>query len=374
MCPIAERTPTTRCPSLRAATSRAATRFSFSGSPTEVPPNLSTSVPRGGASASASTAGTASYSVVATVGECRGGPGNDTETPQKNTEPTNPKARRFRWGESRADGVSGVKPPCGTGKFALCAKNPLSRIQFSRRPRQRTAERDLVGVLEVAADGEAAREPRHGGAVAQPVGEVRGGRLARHVRVRREHHLADLTLGDALEQLVDAQVLRLDPVERRERAAEHVVEAAVLVGALERDHVDGLLDDADDRAVAAGVEADPAELLLGQVAALAAEANALLHLLDRRRQRERLVLRRREDVEREPLRGARADPRQARQLRDEIVHRRAEHARSLAVQFGRPIRSSSSVNALECGTFGMTTAGGPPPGSLVAAGARMDQV
>ena len=43
--PIAERTPTTRWPSSRAATSRAATRFSFSASATEVPPNLSTSVP-----------------------------------------------------------------------------------------------------------------------------------------------------------------------------------------------------------------------------------------------------------------------------------------------------------------------------------------
>ena len=42
-------------------------------------------------------------------------------------------------------------------------------------------------------------------------------------------------------------------VDRRQRAAEHVVEAAELVGALERDHVGGLLDDADHRAVAARV-------------------------------------------------------------------------------------------------------------------------
>ena len=124
---------------------------------------------------------------------------------------------------------------------------------------------------------------------------------------------------DAAQQLVDAQVLGLDAVERRERAAEHVVEAAVLVRPLERDQVDRLLDDADDGAVAARVEADRAELLLGQVAALAAEADALLHLLDRRRERERLVLADREQVEREPLRRARADSGQARQLRDEVV-------------------------------------------------------
>ena len=36
---------------------------------------------------------------------------------------------------------------------------------ISRRPDERAAERDLVGVLEVAADGEAAGEPRHAHAV-----------------------------------------------------------------------------------------------------------------------------------------------------------------------------------------------------------------
>ena len=47
------------------------------------------------------------------------------------------------------------------------------------------------------------------------------------------------------------QVLGVDAVDRRERAAEHVVAAAELVRALDRDHVAGLLDDADQRGVAA---------------------------------------------------------------------------------------------------------------------------
>jgi hypothetical protein len=57
--PIAETTPTTRPPARLVATSRAATRRIFSGSATEVPPNLNTSVPTCGGS-SASTVGTAS--------------------------------------------------------------------------------------------------------------------------------------------------------------------------------------------------------------------------------------------------------------------------------------------------------------------------
>ena len=104
-----------------------------------------------------------------------------------------------------------------------------------------------------------------------------------------------------------------------------MVEAAELRGPLERDDVDGLLDDADQRVVAPLVGADAAELLLGQVAALAAEANTFLHLLERGGERERLLRRPLEDVEREPLSRPRADPGQPRQLRDEILDGGAEH-------------------------------------------------
>ena len=133
------------------------------------------------------------------------------------------------------------------------------------------------------------------------------------------------------------QVLRLDAVERRQRAAEHVVEAAVLAGALDREQVDRLLDDADDRAVAARVEADRADLLLGEVPALAAEAHALLHLLDRVGERERLRLRHLEEMERKPMRGAAADSGQPRQLRDEVVDGGAQHRRSVAARIGRAV-------------------------------------
>ena len=44
---------------------------------------------------------------------------------------------------------------------------------------ERAAQRHLVGVLEVAADREPAREPGHAAAAAQAVGQVRGGGLAR---------------------------------------------------------------------------------------------------------------------------------------------------------------------------------------------------
>ena len=160
----------------------------------------------------------------------------------------------------------------------------------------------------------------------------------------------------ALQQLVDAQVAGIDAVERRERAAEHVVEAAELGGALERDDVDGLLDDADERVVAARVAADRADLVLGQVAALAAEAHPLLHLRERGGERERFVLRPLQDVEGEPLRRPRADAGQAAQLRDEVLDRGAEHAAHCAQRprLARTIRHDRSLVLMGMSTFRLT--------------------
>ena len=190
---------------------------------------------------------------------------------------------------------------------------------------ERAPECHFVRVLEVAPDGEAAREARHAYTSAQAIGEVRRSRLPRHVRVRREHDLLDAVPLDAADQLVDAQMLWIDAVDRRERTAEDVVEAAEFAGALNRDQVDGLLDDADQRVVAPRVETDRAPFLLGEVAALVAEADALLDVLDRRGEGERLVLRSLEEVEREPVRRARAHAGEAGKLCNEVLDSRAQH-------------------------------------------------
>ena len=93
---------------------------------------------------------------------------------------------------------------------------------------ERAPERDLVRVLEVAADGQSAREPRHAHAVSKAVGEVRGRRFSGHRRVGREDDLLDLAALQPREQSADPQIRRLDAVDRRQRASEDVVEAAEL--------------------------------------------------------------------------------------------------------------------------------------------------
>ena len=77
-------------------------------------------------------------------------------------------------------------------------------------------------------------------------------------RVRADDGLADGALRDPVEELVEAQLLAPDAVERAQRAPEHVV-AALEAGALHGDDVAGVLDDADDLGVAPVVAADGAQ-------------------------------------------------------------------------------------------------------------------
>src|SRR4029079_19533708 len=163
------------------------------------------------------------------------------------------------------------------------------------------AERDLVRVLEIGADGEAAGQAgdRHvGRALAQSVGEVERRGLAGGGRVGRDHHLADRrAVVDAAEQLRDVEVLGVHSVDRRQRAAEHVVAAVELARALDRDDVAWLLDHADGGRLAALVLADAAGRLRREVEADLAVPDGRLYLTDRVGEAERLLLRGAQDVE-----------------------------------------------------------------------------
>src|SRR6202035_448810 len=172
----------------------------------------------------------------------------------------------------------------------------IGRGLHSAAPGEGLAERDLVGVLQIRAHRQAAREPCDGDlprASAQLLGDVQRGGLARGGRVRGEDDLPHGTArgGDAGEQLHHLQVLRIDAVDRREGPAEHVVDAVVLVRALHRDHVAGLLHDADQPVVAPRVLADAAARLVGEVEADLAQPDLLLDLPDRLGQRRGVLAR-----------------------------------------------------------------------------------
>ena len=131
----------------------------------------------------------------------------------------------------------------------------------------------------------------------------------------------------------------------RDRPAEHVVAAAELPGPLDRDDVLGLLDDADHREVAAWVPADPALLLLGDVAADRAEPDLVLDLGQRSHQPSNIDRIGGEQVERDPLGALRADAGKPAELVDQVLDRAFVHVarrpRSLAGRGCRPCRRSS---------------------------------
>src|SRR5690606_23542409 len=101
--------------------------------------------------------------------------------------------------------------------------------------------------------------------------EVHRRRLALDVRVGAEDDLLDALRVDAGEQLLDPQLVGPDALDGADGALEHVVAALELTGLLDGDDVPGFLDHAHDRALPAGVAADPATVALGDVEARLAE-------------------------------------------------------------------------------------------------------
>src|SRR5690625_1814006 len=185
---------------------------------------------------------------------------------------------------------------------------------------KRPAKSDLVRVLQVSPDrqpgGQAGDGQPHRAEHAHEVG--RSG-LALDVRVGGDDDLGDRTVGQAGHQLPDAQVVRADAVDRVDGPAEHVVAAAVLAGAFDRDDVLGLLDHAQQGRIAARVAADAALRLLGDVAAGLTEPHPRLDLGQGGGQPLHLVGVGAEDVESDPLSTLRADAGKLAQLIDQLL-------------------------------------------------------
>ena len=143
------------------------------------------------------------------------------------------------------------------------------------------------------------------------------------VRLMAEHNLGNAISLDPAEQLLDAEIRSSTPSSRKAPLRERG-RAPKLACSLDRDHVDRLLDDTDDGAIAPRIRAHAAQrLFLGQVPALAAEPNACLHVLDRTQALERILWSRRasgtQGVARKP-------PDEQRELRDKVLDGQAEHA------------------------------------------------
>src|SRR3954451_2001177 len=155
-----------------------------------------------------------------------------------------------------------------TASAICCAKSSSSGSRYvsvtSVSPSCECASQGhLVGVLEITAYRQSTRQTGHAQVhVLQESAEIGRRGVALDVRVGREDHLGHGAVGEPGHQLADAQLLRSDALQRGDRPAQHVVAAPEFTGPLDRDHVLGLLHDADQRRVPSLVAADPAQLRL----------------------------------------------------------------------------------------------------------------
>src|SRR5262245_17406076 len=96
-----------------------------------------------------------------------------------------------------------------------------------------------------------------------------------------------------------------------------MIKPGKLASGFDPDDVVRLLDHTDHLAVAAGIAAEQAKLALADVVANAAENNSFFYIEYRLREMLRVLAGRAEDMERQPLCGFLANPRQALELGDQ---------------------------------------------------------
>ena len=211
---------------------------------------------------------------------------------------------------SRGGRLATVSPSDSTARRLIMVREPWPRVfVLDLTPGgEGPPEGHFVGVLQVAADGEAARERRDPDRqVLHLLRDKQRGRLARRVRVGRDNQLCCAFTSDPLQELGYPQVLGLDPVQRRQGPAEDVVEAAVLIGPFYRADVVGVFHDADHGLVPTGVAADLTLLGLGQVEAAPARFDLLLDLLQRLGEPYGVLFLAPDDVEGDALGAPRSD-------------------------------------------------------------------
>ena len=114
------------------------------------------------------------------------------------------------------------------------------------------------------------------------------------------------------DQLGDAQVVGTDALERRQQAVQHVVAAAEVPAAIDRDQVRRRRDHADRVGLAPRVAAQRARIVLGHVHADRAQPDLVGDIEQRLREIADLLAVAAHQVKREPRRGLLADARAAR--------------------------------------------------------------
>ena len=137
----------------------------------------------------------------------------------------------------------------------------------------------------------------------------------------------------ALDKRLDLKVVGSDVVHRRDHAVEHVIAAAELAGAFDRDHIARVGNHTDDRRVALVRRTDGAHAAVCQIAADGAAGDRAFGVQDGVGKFFGVLLRKTEHMKGKTLRALAADAGEAGKLLDQLFQCRREvfHDLNLAV-------------------------------------------
>lgn len=185
-------------------------------------------------------------------------------------------------------------------------------------------------------------------------GEIEGGRVAFDRGIGGEDNFVDLSVGETVEKLLDAERFGTDAVHRGEQAVKHVVTALVFVDPFHGRNVFRLGDDAEERAVAARVAANFAVFVLANVLAVGAETEFAFGGDDRGGELIAIVLGGAQQMISQALSRFRSDARELFKLGDQLSEGAGKGHREGAKRpiFLRLRRPMSEVSNLQTRDFG----------------------
>src|SRR5258708_22381425 len=216
----------------------------------------------------------------------------------------------------------------GKQSFAQDAQehvHPAAKHLQLSPPLHRLQHGDFVGVLDVAADGDAHGDAGYFHAVAlELLGEIRGSSFAFDGGIGGDDDLVDSAAVDARDEVRDSQLLRADAVQRRDCAMQDVEDAIEVLGLFDGGNVSWLFDHTDQALVASRAGAVGAWVDVGDVVAQRAQAQVSLKVADGGGQGVCVVVARSQDVKGEALRALGAHSGQLLEFVDQPRHRLCE--------------------------------------------------
>ena len=180
---------------------------------------------------------------------------------------------------------------------------------------------DFVGVFDVATDRDAHSDAGnfHSRAL-ELLRKVHGSSLAFDRGIGRKDDLVDIALFHAGNQIADAQLLRADSVQRRDRPVENMEDSVEVLGLLDGRDIGGFFDHAHQSLVTRGTSAVDAGIDVSDVIADGAEAEIGLDIAHRNRQGFGVFIARAQNVESETLGALGADAGELLQFIDQARH------------------------------------------------------